>query len=66
MHYEKANEKVPVAPIETSRLATNKDYRQNSDIRRTRTIVLVLLGIQFVKKKISVIRDQLSLIYIFI
>jgi hypothetical protein len=48
MHYEKANEKVPVAPIETSRLATNKDYRQNSDIRRTRTIVLVLLGIHLV------------------
>jgi hypothetical protein len=48
MQYEKANEKISVTAMETSSPSTIADYRKNSDIRKTRTIVLVLLGIQLV------------------
>jgi hypothetical protein len=56
MQYEKMSEKVPVAPMQTSHPAANQDFRQNSDIRRTRVIVLVLLGIQLVEKFVQKIK----------
>lgn len=46
MQYTKADERAPVTPI---RSATGPDYRHNSDIRRTRTILLILLIIQTVR-----------------
>ena len=48
MQYDKVNERVPVAPAQMARPTTKQDYRQNSDVRRTRLIVLILLAIQLV------------------
>ena len=49
MHYEKANEKSPVTPVyESQSTYSQQDYRQNSDIRKARTTVIVLLSIQLV------------------
>ncbi len=48
MQYDKVNERTSVGPMPTSHPTTNNDYRQNSDIRRTRTIVLILLSIELV------------------
>ena len=50
MHYDKANERAPVSPI---RPVGGTDYRQNSDIRRTRVILLILLVIQTVRADFS-------------
>jgi hypothetical protein len=54
MSYDSANEKVPIvpiapiAPLQMAQPATVQDFKQNSDIRRKRLIVLILIGIQIV------------------
>jgi hypothetical protein len=48
MQYEHVSEKAPVAPMHMAHPQHGQDLKQNSDIRRTRTTVFVLLAIQLV------------------
>ena len=50
MHYEKGNERIPVAPV---RPTNAPDYRHHTDIRKTRLILLILLGIHLVRLNLS-------------
>ena len=50
MHSDKTNERAPVA---SSQPVAGTDYRQNSDIRRTRVILLILLVIELVSTDFS-------------
>jgi hypothetical protein len=50
--YEPLGSTTPMQPLHLAQPELNSDYKQNSDVRRTRTILLVVLGIQLVLKKV--------------
>lgn len=56
------SEKVPVQPMQIGQPVPYYDYKQNSDVRKTRTILLVVLGIQLVLSIIYFITTLVDLI----
>ena len=43
-----SSEKVPVQQMQMGQPTTYYDYKQNSDVRRARTVLIVVLAIQLV------------------
>jgi len=60
--YEKRIETVPSSSTVITRSITIDDYRQNSEIRRKRIILLILLAIQLVKKEFIIKKKVLYII----
>ena len=50
MQGNKVDDTTGIKLMPMSELVTNQNYKQNPSIKRTRKIVLILLGIQLVKK----------------